>query len=264
MINQGLDAYSTLTKEHWRNWAWKQLGARICAQGNARPLSWWEANVKARHGGRLKDKTVLYLVGPEDVDSEVACRIGFDRRNLIAVDINDENVKCARRNGGLAIRGNITDVLCSWPSDWPIHGVLADFCCGIGETALHFAIKAHTVKNGAFVVNLQRGRDWAGHWTGIAEMASAQYGLSEKHRGIAWLMHFFRWRLDVSYSDAVRYMPTVHPRFSSYRSMKSGRVYMDSVAITSLSDGYTATDCNEKVRRRISALRALRTMKMPA
>lgn len=116
----GLDSYDSGVKKTWRGW----LHNRI------------EDLLMAPHS----EATVLYLCGPDDFDREYAIARGFKNHNLIAVDLNEDNVRRVRKNGGLAICHDLTEVVASWPKDWPIDVVIADFCAGLNADTSRFAI----------------------------------------------------------------------------------------------------------------------------
>lgn len=157
-MKQGLDEYTSKQKENWRGWQWNRIVEKLCGPRNLGPAG--IRNV-------LKDKTVLYLCGPDAFDREVALSHGFDDCNLIAVDTNADCIANVRRDGGLGITCTLGELLINWPADWKIDAVVADFCCGFEDASqgLPFAlwrspgIQAHTDTMPVVAVNLQRGRD---------------------------------------------------------------------------------------------------------
>ena len=152
---KGINGYYSGTKETWRGWKWNSIAHVALEYDDRIPPS-----ERAR---RLSQKTVLYLVGPEDFDRKKAMAKGFANHNLIAIDLVQERVDEVRRNGGLAIRGSLQTVLLNWPSDWLIDVVDGDFCSGlvndIGELpfCLHGCRGMH--EKTVVSLNLMRGRD---------------------------------------------------------------------------------------------------------
>lgn len=140
----GLASYDSGAKQTWRGWQWNRIAERIpkCQR---------------------RDAVVVYLVGPDDLDRKAAIGKGFRNRNLIAVDIDHDNVRRVREAGGVAIACNLQDAIAHWPADIKLSAIVADFTCGLSassyslwQAALHcFGMRRGTV----FSVNLQRGRD---------------------------------------------------------------------------------------------------------
>jgi hypothetical protein len=149
---KGLSAYANGTKQTWRGWQWNKIVEKLCRGRSLGPASTKEI---------LKTKTILYLVGPHDIDREVAIKKGFSNENLIAVDIERDRVVSARNGGGFALHGGLSDVLAAWPVDRSIDGIVADFCAGIDDRFNTFAMALANVKFTKCVVavNLLRGRD---------------------------------------------------------------------------------------------------------
>lgn len=150
----GLDSYQNGTKETWRGWQWNQIAKRLCGPKPLGPAA-------ARE--RLRDKVAVYLVGPNDIDRDVAVRKGFRTENLIAVDVDRERVTGTREKGGLAIAGDLTHVIAAWPINRQVDAVVADFCSGFDVGFMRFAhaiCMAPFLRHGAVVsINLLRGRD---------------------------------------------------------------------------------------------------------
>lgn len=140
-----------------------------------------------RTKGRETSECVLYLPGPGDVDREVLRQKGVPQRNLVAVDRSRGNVEAVRRAGGLAVHGDLNEVLWNWPTHLPVCGVLADFVSGFEPrpvASLYTAMIAHPAFNGVtLMVNLQRGRD--SHSSHVREALRSLELISadEKHRG---------------------------------------------------------------------------------
>ena len=85
--------YTRKPKEEWRRWVWNRVTERIPKV--------------ARDGSRRADATVLYLVGPNDLDREVALSKGFRGFNVIAVDIDEECIVKVRKAHNLGICGRL-------------------------------------------------------------------------------------------------------------------------------------------------------------
>lgn len=151
---KGADSYQSGTKETWRNWQWNRIVELLCDGRKLGPAGQRE---------RLRDKTVLYLVGPNDEDRKCAIKRGFVSNNCIAVDIDESRTVEVRKNGGRAICGSLHQVVMGWKRDRKIDVVVADFCHGLTNDAIGLvnafnaspAIGRHTVVS----INLMRGRD---------------------------------------------------------------------------------------------------------
>lgn len=157
----GLDSYDNGPKNTWRGWQWNEIVKHL-------------PEFKWRHGFDVRKmnnqdrrvcagKNVLYLRGPEDKDVEHALRRGFREGNLIAVDINEANVRLAKQAGQQAVCGKLQDVISEWGNGDPIDVVVADMCCAFNGGAiemLYSLLTARCIDNRSVVsVNLQRGRD---------------------------------------------------------------------------------------------------------
>jgi len=129
--------YEVEQKRHWRYWVWKRI-AENC-------------------GVHPSFATVLFLSGPSPSDLQAATKYGFKLRNIVAVDMNAECVEAARKAGCTAIQGSLHEVVTKW-SDGQIHGVVADYCCGLTiDVAIESFHIASVVPSVAF--NFQRGRE---------------------------------------------------------------------------------------------------------
>lgn len=142
----GMDIYKGLPKQTWRGWQWNRIAESIDRARIPRD-----------------DATVVYLCGPNDIDRASAISKGFSNCNLIAVDINEDNVAAVRRSGGIAICNSIEQVIAEWPANWPIDAVLLDYCCGFTRDVccmFHIMDKSTAVHTTTTIaVNLLRGRD---------------------------------------------------------------------------------------------------------
>lgn len=216
----GLKCYDARSKESHRGWAWNRVVER---------LNWLNK--------KIEDATVLYLVGPEDIDGDIAVSRGFRRENLIAVDLVQANVECAREKGAIAICDKLDRILAMW-SDKPLDLLfidscsLVDKCRGFIQNArLGTAIDDGTV----LYANMQRGREQSNALKRYPESTVTP------HRGI-WLSS----RIAEEHWESVRNwsgLPVdakpwgawldecaehIVPQFASY---SSNRVTMDSVVM---------------------------------
>jgi hypothetical protein len=262
------------------SWKWNRIAD--LAVGNRRLPPSERARI-------LSQKTVLYLVGPEDHDRRKALSLGFANHNLIAVDLVQERVDEVRRAGGLAIRGSLQQVLMAWPQDWPIDVVDADFCHGIVKDVLVLPYILRTspgmISDTVVSLNMQRGRDPASN---SLRKKMRRYG-GAVHRGEAWLsavvlmeVNSLRNRHPLSPVVGMmkRYRQECSPASSEYRSKTSGQwfdsvihkwgfsrqVFGDATAeqvragiSQLLSEG---SRFDKAIRGRIAALRAVRTKRM--
>lgn len=147
--------YDVGSKHHWRYWVWKRM-AKYC-------------------GVHPRFATVLFLSGPSPLDLQCAEKNGFRRQNIVAVDMDEDAVLAARESGCVAIQGTLHEVCAKW-TDGKIHGVVADYCCGL---SLNTAIETYQICKlaNAVACNFQRGRETCG------EMKWLRDKLQEKNRG---------------------------------------------------------------------------------
>lgn len=133
--------YDLGPKNHWRRTIWNE--------------------VLRRTAGREKEELILYLAGPQDLDRKVALQKSVPDQNLVAIDVVMENVNRVRQGASPALRGDIIDVLWSWPEDWPVCAVLMDFCSGIewNNGGAYDPFETKPLRNATVMVNFMRGRD---------------------------------------------------------------------------------------------------------
>lgn len=129
--------YNVEQKRHWRYWVWKRI-AENC-------------RVHPRFA------TVLFLAGPSPLDLEAAKKYGFRLENIVAVDMDEKCVREARNNGCTAIQGTLHEVATKW-SDGVIHGIVADYCCGLTSLAAIQTCQLISLAN-VVAANFQRGRE---------------------------------------------------------------------------------------------------------
>lgn len=133
--------YQNGQKNHWRRVAWNVISKRVSDP---------------------KNSIVVYLPGSTDLDRAEAIRRGFMPANLIAVERDPRVAESLRRKGVTVVVGELTKVLCSWPTHTPINVVIADFQCGISSVVEDYmqAWNFHpALSRACTVVNVQRGRD---------------------------------------------------------------------------------------------------------
>jgi hypothetical protein len=75
--------YDVGPKNHWRRTIWNEILRRTA--------------------GQEKEKLILYLAGPQDLDRKVALQKGVPDQNLVAIDVVMENVLRVRQGRGRKI-----------------------------------------------------------------------------------------------------------------------------------------------------------------
>lgn len=292
----GADSYRNATKETWRGWVWNRIVER---------LPGFNPKMGPAALRRLcEDKTVLYLPGPDDLDRRCAMKRGFRNENLIAVDISKERAENVRAAGGLAIRGTIQEVVASWPLDWPVNIVMADYCGGLtwGNAGIVLGLaRGGIVKGGIVAINMMRGRESFSsedkrnlieYRDTIKRFPGGLPSNADKNRAVMFmynLYHFFIHSLqnrEGGLQVLLNWFCKMRPTYMTYRS-HAGAVYFDSVVfvwpaapatcvcddighITHLDKQFYKDVLGKKIirddgiERRIAALRAVRTMKLKA
>ena len=283
----GAIAYDDPAKDAWRGWKWNAIANAACGFNDRIP-----PREKAR---RLSEKTVLYLVGPDDHDRKRALARGFANHNLIAIDLVQERVDEVRRAGGLAICGSLQQVLLNWPHDWPIDVIDADLCSGITKDVIGLArcllacpaFESQSVLS----LNMMRGRDAeSNELRSTLNAMFPQYKHGAKHRGLNWSMHLAieviaMGKCNPTHEAVGVIFEIQRASINSYRSKTSGQFFDSCVhrwGITRLAQpdvssrdwererkqvgSVLSSTCSSSVgvRHRIAALRAVRTMKMRA
>lgn len=269
-MTQGLIAYDAKAKRDWRGWQWNRIAERLAVP--------------------VENATVLYLCGPDDIDREKAVARGFRNENLIAIDIVRANIVRARNAGGFGIAHDFLDVLWAWPDEWPIDVIVADWCSGFTGGALTFLqalFFSPASANAVVAVNLMRGRDASSnelraHATAMLRAMpqiprSFFSGVNDiaKHRGL----HFAVWATNAWHSRCGSKMLGLE------ESARLTNAYLASAAFMSYtSSGRTGFDTAvfnwpgvharfrqktldigpSTARRKIAALRAIRTMRKEA
>ena len=182
----GLDDYESEEKQDWRRWLWREV-AYLCSLDDRG----FEPRTRGESKRICSTKTVLYLVGPEDRDRNLAMMHGFSNENLIAVDVNAGNVLKARKSGSLAIQESMESLVLNWKGD-PIGAVIMDYCGGVSEDCLLLLTAICSCRaidsKSVIAMNLLRGRDpWCRKAT---EYVGGSF--STKHRGEAVWGYFFK------------------------------------------------------------------------
>jgi hypothetical protein len=252
---KGLEAYKAGQKKNWRGWLWNRATERLTTP--------------------VENAVVLYLAGPEDHDRQKAIARGYRNENVIAVDIDADNIERVRRAGGIGICANLTSVLLAWPEDWPIHAILGDFCGGLAGPAADFAMAlwaCEGMRPGTVVaVNLQRGRDAVSNEV-RSLLSRIGYG---KHRGKAFMGMMLGYIRVFEKNGAItRQQRELGERFiehkAAYNSYTStGRTWFDTVVfkwpgVLGKGCGVDDDELDAEVARKVAALRAVRTMKQRA
>ena len=253
-------AYDFGTKKHWRRWAWNRLAERLSV--------------------RPSEARVVYLATADDFDRMVALSKGFRSQNLIACTTDKAAVKAIRKAGGWAINHLLEPVVMGWPSDWPLDGIIGDFCSGLSMDALGFGDAVLFTKGirevdglgrVAIVANMLRGRD------AISNPIRDRYNVlvndapDPKHRG-SYLLCYMADRFADSMEPPSeeeqlalfgKILTGYQWAFHSYRSTAGSQVF-DSCAARITTARVGIRKCSRKMKRArlsIGAVRAWQTRK---
>lgn len=247
-------------KNHWRRWQWNRITERI------------EQNNK-----KTKDAVVLYLAGKDNADLLEAERRGFDKRNMIAVDLDDKVINHLRRDGITCFKSKLSDAIFAWKGDPKIDVIIADFCSGIMQEQFLFAYSL-LLSSGLYhrktvvSVNLQRGRDKC--FSDTYRVWRDQLCVDvTKHRGVGFINLLFDIFLKISKEKHTveKYIETnnmfkrwVNPVFNEYKSGK--QLTFDSCVFSAcnlVDSGRVKNVVNYQMLsntiRLISAAKAIRT-----
>lgn len=236
----GKASYDFQGKNHWRRW-WANRIAQSC--GTARYI--------------LRNKRILFLSGQEGGEGELLIEKGFSKENLVACDIDAKNTKRMREQGFPAITGDLCTAISTWQPDLPLHGVCADFCCSLNQSAQDFIyalMSSGALHPGLCVgINLMRGRDAISNQVrnDLGEMffGRPRWGPLrpirdelDRHRAwMWWLMLLSQFTPNVADRGGVVVLSnelaplleyaivSMNPSFTTY---KSGSLSMDSVVFT--------------------------------
>lgn len=257
--------YSYGQKKVWRKWCWNRLCEKV--------------------GPHRKDKTILYLSGPDDYDRKEGVQRGFKNSNIIAVDLSDENIDVVRKQGGFGLCDDLYHILLMWPYEWKIDVLIADFCQGISDHAfrlMHALIHCSAIHSETVIwVNLMRGRDPKSNYYREqygALMTQWSFSGNNKHRGEIWFWMFMseilrsareggHYRIErENCGDRVQALVDhMQPVTTSYKS--TSNQYFDTIIF--INPASIEGQCKPleyvpeliKARQKISALKAIRTMR---
>lgn len=226
-----------------------------------------------------QDAVVLYLAGKDDLDRREALRRGFKTWNLIAVDSDRDVVEKIRSQGGLAIHGDIFEILMSWKPEPKIDAVVIDLCCGCSDFIQHWFRRnwreGLVGEYGKIVVsiNMLRGREtkYSREFSTMNMFDSKVFGFNmrDKHRGknllasilsilSMWLENQIqkygeRFIVDNAISAIT---DSLSPAFYSYRSTKTKAPMMFDSVVFKWMMKYESNILNKS----IPAVKAHRTM----
>ena len=254
-----VDSYKFGRKNQWRRAVWKDLASRISDKKNA---------------------VVLYLAAKEDLDRRVAINNGFRSNNLIAVDTSQAVVDGLRKQGKLAIKGKLSEVVAEWPRSKRLDVVFADYCAGmtteVYDLMYQLILLEAISSGGAVMVNMQRGRENGAARDANNEYFKAATGEEVLHRGmwlyslVAFLMCHWKWGTTEgqTYSEIAAHLRIVEKLLNHYCYTYKSTVQMDSVVVSLpeiCSDRIIENHKPErrmiKLKNRISAILAVRTMR---
>lgn len=251
----GLATYDAKSKESHRGWVLNRIVERLTI-----PIS---------------EATVLYLVGPEDIDGELLMRKGFRSENLTAVDIKSDAVISARGCGRIAVNEDISALLACWNCE-PLDVLHLDTCSTFRacDKMLNNAHQGNAISERTVIYcNMQRGREKD------AEMVSGNKKLYGNHRGnwlcenlirrVLFIESFSRckgWPIAAQFAwmDEREGEIKMHctPSFASYRS---ATVTMDSVVMRApprpsiLVETGVGPKTQKRARRKLAAMKAVAT-----
>lgn len=233
----GLENYDNAAKNNWRNWQWNQI---ISHFPEVQKLPHFARKPNSGYAASIAEKkSVAYLVGPADIDREIATKKGFASHRLIAIDSDGECVKSARHNGATAIRCTLEGFLSHY--DRPVDVVVADLCHGFtgDEFRLpHVLASSKAIgKDCVIAINMLRGRDSSSNEFRAAvndgRTAIQDQRIAEvlKESGTNRALHFYALLLEFfsvagrGYVSDGRMMPSVY-------SYKSGTQVFDSLVFS--------------------------------
>jgi len=269
--------YDYSEKNLWRRWLWNRISERVGK-------------------GKNSSATILYLCGPDHLDRKWALHKGFTEKNLIGIDQDMSNIDHLRRSGGIGICESLESVIFNWSAKKPIDVIIADFCCGLQAHVIDRFIFSIILSEGVhdntiIVVNLMRGRDGITNdlfknfnlritLKGIhktpRKYLTKLWGNIDIHRGARFLA-FYSNIYDCCFTefmpiemkplhDIIKFYEQLNPSYYSYKSNR-GNLVFDSVIFKRSGQFNCVKSClssfeesDEKVKRKISAAKALQTM----
>jgi hypothetical protein len=275
---KGLDNYKTGRKNNWRRTCWNEIARRVPDRKNA---------------------NILILAGEQDLDRPVAISKGFSSNNIIAVDLRKEVVDKLRKEGKLAIHGSIQAASLILEPD-VIHADLVCGLREPAFDLMMATLFFGWTKPGTVILcNFQRGRE-IGETAKLMYLAqdmvkTGAMGMAPeqaKHRGLLFFT-LMRCKLMGLLEDAgfdkrtidnvkIACSERMNPYFSSYKS-ECGAVF-DTVIFTTIFprtartfgelhiedrpvriDGVVRGAFKgremEKMRRKVTAIKAVQTMR---
>lgn len=139
-----MSLYDHPAKRKWRSNTWSVI-----------------ADMIPKHPGQACG---VYLIGDSIADLETARKLDFADYNIVGVDLDAKAVAKVRAAGGLAIQGDVGDIVRAWPLCLPLDFVFLDMQGGFSpkfRRTLHRVLASTRGNVGKTVlsVNLLRGRD---------------------------------------------------------------------------------------------------------
>lgn len=241
--------YDNPRKAPWRGWAWNQIRQRMIYPVN--------------------ESLVLYLCGPQPLDARKAFTKGFKKHNLLAISNDVNHVRAMRRHRLYAIHADLQTLLASWPNDFRVDGMIADFCGNLHKGFLLDLGLFAAANLAPVVLNFQRrGRlfEKNSDLNIVSDKLNKFFGL---HRGkhAASLFYAFRCYFETGSvfipNEQTLINSPMKPTFATAASSNSkSNVKFDSVCFSLLADHpQVIRDAANKhvidCRRKISAFRAV-------
>jgi hypothetical protein len=276
----GLTNYNFTQKRQWRRRIWNEAVVRL-----------------RKRGTKVTHAKCLYLPGPDDYDREIAVDKGFLPQNLFAVEVDPRRVQKLRQKGVNVINADFMEALNAWPRRPPLDFVFADLCGGINKNVFRL-IDALLSSGGIWIggavvaVNLLRGRDSV-HASEIFKPPKVEdedlyhkfrqktcgsqiSSISEmlKHRGFIFQLLMVRKWIQlypasqefsqvVLAQELLNYMDSVYETYTS--KMNKASLRMDSIVFNWETPFWNINpqglDKNQIIRRKITAARAINTMR---
>lgn len=179
-MGESVREYSFGQKNNWRRRVWN----RIAGLAGER----WSSGL-ADFGSFpcVGDMRVLFMPGPSCEDVPVALAKGFRKKNLVAVDSDEQACRQARKTGILAVRGDLSSVLHALDEDDAFDVIFADLCTNVSRS-LHAFVLSVIISRARrtplhLIVNTLRGRETKPYAEALAHHKS--YMPEMKHRGVA-------------------------------------------------------------------------------
>jgi hypothetical protein len=132
---------------------------KVGPKNNWRRTVWNE--ILRRTNGREQTEIILYLAGPQDLDRAIAVEKGVPTQNMVAIDIDCDNVASVRQQRLPVLSSDVFAVLRAWPKSQPVCAVILDFCSGLTLQGLdvYDVFERPPLRNAVVMVNFMRGRD---------------------------------------------------------------------------------------------------------